>query len=107
MLKSIFLQNTTKGAITLNTCSYFIDSNMKTIPAWYLIGNHRISIMHACLQLMCSPLNESACRVNSLCDPNFKPTVRSLLCGNIEHSEQVNIKAFEIIQNYIAEIDQF
>ena len=39
-------------------------------------------------------------------DINSGPMVRNLLHGNTEHSEQVNIKAFEIIQNCIAEISR-
>ena len=40
-------------------------------------------------------------------DLTFEPTVRNPLYGNTEHSEQVNVKTFEIIQNYIAETGWF
>ena len=42
----------------------------------------------------------------SLGDLNFESTVRNLLYDNTDHSEQGNIKAFEMIQNYIAEAGQ-
>ena len=45
--------------------------------------------------------------LNSLGDLNLEPTVRNPLNGNTEHSELVNIKAFEIIKNYIVETGQF
>ena len=42
---------------------------------------------------------------SSLVELNFEPTVKNLLYGSTEHTEQVNIKVFEIIQNYIVNWD--
>ena len=45
--------------------------------------------------------------LNSLGDLQFHPMVRSLLFGNTEYSKEVNMKAYEVIQNYFTVTSQF
>jgi len=52
-------------------------------------------------------INERAMMFNNLNELEFQPTIRNLLYGNTEHSEQVNIKAFLVIQNYISATGRF
>ncbi len=52
-------------------------------------------------------INERAVMFNNLNELQFQVTISNLLYGNTEHSEQVNIKAFLIIQNYISATGRF
>ena len=57
---TVYQKNTKEATTcTLDLFSFRRDGNKQTVPAWYLVGNGRMSIMHARLQMCCvNPVND-------------------------------------------------
>jgi hypothetical protein len=137
------LDNDIKAAGTTETFTHKLNASVRKAPKWYYSGKRTLSINHAKLRMLCSPINDhlyshihviesptctcghfrennkhflTECplyiierngMINRLMLIGFQPTLSNLLYGNTQYSEDCNIQAFDIIQEYIAATRRF
>ena len=131
------LDNDIKASGTIETFVKKLNAPPRDIPKWYYSGLRSLSVKHARLRMLCSPLNdhlyshihvienpscicghlrennkhylfecplyanERAAMLNDLLQIDFQPTLNNILFGNKKYSEDINKKAFRIIQHFI------
>lgn len=132
-----------KASDTLATFTSKLNTPPLTSPKWYYSGTRILSINHAKLRMLCSPLNDHLfshihvidspdclcghfrennkhflidCPLyliernqmfNKLMQIGFQPSLNNILYGNSQYTEECNIMAFSIIQEYIAATGRF
>jgi hypothetical protein len=52
------LEDDTKLSESVDSFTYKLNKNRVKIPSWYYCGDRRLTILHARLRMLCSPLND-------------------------------------------------
>ena len=137
------LDNGTKNAPSLESFQRKLAAPSPTVPKWFYSGKRTLSITHAKLRMLCSPLNDHlyshihvvdspTCICGHTRENNkhfllecplylnersemfiklrqlgFDPSLTNILYGNTQYKDNVNIKAFEIIHEFLATTGRF